>query len=325
MKKTYVLSIFCTLLFLSITGSALAEEYGPGVFTPEECLLTLDPTNCCNRAADEATRVETARRILMVHARTVGEPPVAEDDSHFHISINGWAVNGSGEDLDSNDDIPAVYQESSLSNLTRQEMWDYLEVVFTWQSDMELIIYDEVWETHPDGSMTYMLLNKWFGNTEAGYSEQPGISIVKFRPGEGCASYQRDFFTEGDLYWGMNFANQMVRDRRNTVITELGLTGKCVDDDGDGYTKYEAATGCDNEGLDCNDHDADINPGATEICGNDIDEDCDPSTYCLVEPWATASVVNAEYKESSDVVNVLFLLCLSFGAVLIGKGLRRRK
>jgi len=281
MKMAFVISALCTLLFLFITGSALADEaYGPGVFD-DECTTVLDPVNCCNRAADEATRVETARTILKVHARTVGDPPVAEDDSHYHIAINYWAVNGSGEDLYSSEDIPAVYQETSLSNLTRQEMWDYLDAIFAWSSDMELEIYDEVWETHPDDSMTYMLLNKWFGSTEAGYYEQPGISIVKFRPGEGCASYQRDYFSEGDTYWGMGFAQGMVREKRNAIITELGLTAKCVDDDGDGYTKYEAAAGCP-EGtvVDCDDYHAEINPGAEEStaagnCADGIDNDCD--------------------------------------------------
>jgi hypothetical protein len=276
MKKAYGISAICILFFLFMTGSALAdEEFGPGVFD-DECPTTLDPANCCDRAADEASRVVTARSILQVHARTTGDPPVAEDDDHYHIAINGWAVNGSGEDLNSDDDIPAVYQETSLSNITRQEMWDYLDAIFAWSSDMELEIFDEVWETHGDNSMTYMLVNKWFGSTEAGYYEQPGISIVKFRPGEGCASYQRDYFSEGDTYWGMGFAQDMVRTKRDTIITGLGLGGKCVDDDGDGYTKYAAATGCANGVVvDCDDYHADINPGATEICDNGIDDDCD--------------------------------------------------
>ena len=57
MKKAFVISIFCSLLFLFVTGSALAdEEFGPGVFD-DECATVLDPPNCCHRAADEATRV----------------------------------------------------------------------------------------------------------------------------------------------------------------------------------------------------------------------------------------------------------------------------
>jgi hypothetical protein len=277
MKKAFVVSAVCTLLFLFITGRALAQP-----LTPAECAVALDPVNCCDYAADETTRLETARMILKVHARMVGDPPEPEDDSYYKIAINGWAVDGSGEDLYSSADKPAVYQESGgLSNLTRQEMYDYLDAIFAWSSDMELVITDEIWETHPDDSMTYMLVNKWFGSTDAGYYEQPGISIVKFRPGEGCASYQKDYFSEGDTYWGMSFAQDMVRDKRNTVITELGLTGKCVDDDGDGYTKYEAATGCaQGTVVDCDDYHAENNPGAEEStvagnCADTVDNDCD--------------------------------------------------
>jgi hypothetical protein len=227
-------------------------------------------------------------------------------------------VNGSGEDGIGEDG--AVYQESTLSNLGRQEMWDYLDVIFTWSSDMELLTFDELWETHPDGSMTYMVVNKWFGSTMGGYYEQPGISIVQFRPNEGCASYQRDYFSEGDTWWGMSFSQGSIRTKRETVISNLGLTDKCVDDDGDGYTKYKTATGCANEGLDCDDYHADIHPGAIEIEGDGIDNNCDGT------PWGTpASIMNAEYKESSDIVNYSFLLCLSFGAVLFLRGLRRRK
>ena len=144
-------------------------------------------------------------------------------------------------------------------------MWDYLDKIFAWSSDMELIIYDELWETHADDSMTYMLVNKWFGTTAAGYYEQPGISIVKFRPGEGCAAFQRDYFSEGDTWFGMKMpgfdAQGMVIERRNRIITELGLTDKCVDDDDDGFTKYEAAAGCPKGTVvDCDDYHADIHP-----------------------------------------------------------------
>jgi len=273
MKKAFVISAICTLLFLFIAEGARADEtYGPGVFD-EECATVLDPVHCCDRAADEATRVETARAILKVNARVVeGEPDV----DHYHTTINFWAVNGSGEDGVGYDG--AVYQETSLSNFGRQEMWDYLDLIFGWSSDMELVTLDEMYKTYPDGSMTYFVGNVWFGTTAAGYYEQPGFSIVKFRPGEGCAAYQRDYFSEGDTYWGMDFVQDTIRAAREEVITGLGLTGKCVDDDGDGYTRYAAATGCPNTGLDCDDYHAGINPGATEIVGNGLDDDCNPET-----------------------------------------------
>lgn len=254
MKNKYLVSIFSALLVLFVAQTATAQVV-PG----------------CVRATDEATRIETARSILKVNGRV--DPVTGEKNvDHYHTVINYWAENGSGEDGVGVDG--AVYQESTLSNFTRQDMWDYLDVVFNWSSDMELVTLEELWETHPDGSLTYMVVNKWFGSTDAGYYEQPGISIVKFRPGEGCASYQRDYFSEGDTYWGMSFAQGLVRAKREATIANLGLTSKCVDDDGDGYTKYSTAMGCPNVEVDCDDYHANINPGATEILANGIDENC---------------------------------------------------
>lgn len=46
-----------------------------------------------------------------------------------------------------------------------------------------------------------------------------------------------------------------------------------IDNDGDGYVEAENACGI--PGGDCNDDNANINPGAEEICGNGVDDDCD--------------------------------------------------
>lgn len=306
MRKLCVLMTAVGLLCTVMSGSGVAQIFGPA-----ECAQTLDPERCCDRAADEATRVETAREILRVNA------------GNYLTVINYWAVNGSGEDGLGEDG--AVYEETTLKNFRRQEMWEYLNAVFQWSSDMELVTFDELWETHSDGSMTYMAANKWYGSTLGGYYEQPGISIVKFRPNEGCASYQRDYFSEGDTWWGMSFSREMVRTKRETMITELGLGHRCVDDDGDGYTKYLAAAGCPNQGLDCDDYHAAVNPGATEIPGNGIDDDCNPRTSD-VPPWgaAPASVVNVEYREYSEIANYAFLVCVPLGA-FVWVLLRRRR
>lgn len=208
------------------------------------------PVPGCNRSADEATRLETARAILKVNA------------IDFYYVINYWA-----ED--------AVYKETVLTNHSRQEMWEYLSVVFYLSPDMELVIEDEVYETHADGSMTYMATNKWFGNWEGvGPYVQPGMSIVKFRPGEGCASFQRDYFTEGDTWWGVPQLQPMIRELRQGYIYMFQLSNRCFDEDGDGFSKYQTF-GCAYQGLDCNDYSANIHPEADEILGNGIDDNCD--------------------------------------------------
>lgn len=47
-----------------------------------------------------------------------------------------------------------------------------------------------------------------------------------------------------------------------------------IDADGDSYTSD----------VDCDDNDAAINPGATEICDNDVDEDCDGAVAPCPDP-----------------------------------------
>ena len=288
MRRTYVLSIFCTFLLLFMTGSALAQ------ITPG-----------CDRAADEATRAATARALVDVEA------------DNYESVINYWA-----EDI--------IYKEPVLTNSGRQEMLDYLAAVFGgsyygFPSDKAVTVKDELIKTHPDDSATYIATMEWSATLGTAFYIQTGMSIIKFRPGEGCPYYQRDYFTEGDTWWNLPPWQPDVMVSRTAYILLFGLSGRCFDGDGDGYTKYEAATGCPYSGLDCNDFVAEINPGATEILENGIDDDCSFLTPDA-PPWGTpASVINAEYKESSDVVNGLLVLCLPLGAVLLLRGLRRGK
>lgn len=58
-------------------------------------------------------------------------------------------------------------------------------------------------------------------------------------------------------------------------VFSLGTSVSCVDTDGDGYG---TGTGC--LGPDCNDGNIAVNPGATEVCNDSIDNDCDFATDC---------------------------------------------
>jgi len=241
MKRGFGLSVVALWFFLLSAGEAWAQIQ-PG----------------CSRPADEAARLATARALVTVNSTT------------YQSVINYWA-----EDV--------VYKEPVLTNVGRVEMLEYLQTVyggspFGFPMDKHTTIRNELYKTHPDGSMTYMATIEWSGTFGTAFFIQKGMSIVKFRPGEGCASYHRDYFTEGDSWWNIPIWQGDIRSSREMYIYLFGLTGRCFDEDGDGYTKYSAATGCPNPGLDCNDFVAEINPGVREIPGNGIDDDCNPGT-----------------------------------------------
>jgi hypothetical protein len=71
-----------------------------------------------------------------------------------------------------------------------------------------------------------------------------------------------------------------------------GCDRTCPDNDGDGYA--DASCG----GIDCDDTDAAVNPAAAEVCGNDIDENCNGASddVCTTCPdGALLQVRTAEY------------------------------
>jgi hypothetical protein len=82
-------------------------------------------------------------------------------------------------------------------------------------------------------------------------------------------------------------------------ITKWRSQSLYIDIDGDGYTagtstvcygtSIPAGYATSTLGTDCNDNNAAINPGATEICGNGIDEDCNGSDgVCTGVTWTGA-------------------------------------
>jgi len=241
MKKMFVQSLLCGVLLLFMTGNVLAQV-APG----------------CDRAADETSRVATARALLELEL------------SNYASVINYWA-----EDV--------TYKDPFLTNAGRQEMLDYLDAMFGgtaygFPDDRSVTIRDELIRTNPDDSMTYMATLEWSGTFGAAFFVQKGMSVIKFRPGEGCAYYHRDYYSEGDTWWNIPAWLAEITTMRNVYIAMFGLGNRCFDEDGDGYTKYAAATGCAHLLVDCNDFVAGINPGAPEIPGNGVDDDCRPIT-----------------------------------------------
>lgn len=58
------------------------------------------------------------------------------------------------------------------------------------------------------------------------------------------------------------------------------VVGGCIDNDGDGYGNPGDASCSAGPETDCDDTDPDVNPGATEVCDDTIDNDCDGDIDC---------------------------------------------
>ena len=74
----------------------------------------------------------------------------------------------------------------------------------------------------------------------------------------------------------------------------------CTDSDNDGFSIEGGICGV----VDCNDNDANVNPGAVEVCGNAIDENCDGIVEsCAIEDDTTAPGSVTNLRETNVTVD----------------------
>ncbi|GEM_PF-1895539 len=106
----------------------------------------------------------------------------------------------------------------------------------------------------------------------------------------------------------------------NTPTNYAGQTGSvnaagCVDTDGDGYGNPGDPSCPNGAATDCNNTNNAIFPGATELCTDDLDNDCDGATDCL--DTVCANVVPCVPTMSEFGLLVLGLLVLTGGSVVM--------
>ncbi len=87
------------------------------------------------------------------------------------------------------------------------------------------------------------------------------------------------------------------------------LPGSCPDSDSDTYQNDLCG------GLDCNDDDPALNPDATEVCDDGLDNDCDgridsDDDECGSSGWGAASVVDRGSSRGSVPLNAIALLLI---------------
>ena len=113
-------------------------------------------------------------------------------------------------------------------------------------------------------------------------------------------------------------------------VLEITYTAlPCVDTDGDGYGDPASGT-CTHPGLDCDDGDPAVHPGAEEVCDNGVDDDCDgfvdaddddcPAAFILdLHPSCSAGELTLDYTigcpEPAVWANYLVLLAPAFQVV----------
>lgn len=129
-------------------------------------------------------------------------------------------------------------------------------------------------------------------------------------------------FKKNDFSIGNHTISLQVKDANGQIYTQSGtvtvVTPSCLDNDADGYGQYYSVA-CGSSSIDCNDSDASINPGASEICPNAIDENCNATTtdchveYALVNPATSGQtfnygdVVPFKIKVTSGTVNYMYV------------------
>jgi len=100
---------------------------------------------------------------------------------------------------------------------------------------------------------------------------------------------------------GSTVGNEDVIVPDNNVADQTGDTGQdttqgCVDQDKDGAMGQTATCPA---GTDCNDLATGIHPGAQEVCGNNVDEDCNGSDLACASPCEDKDGDQAQGKTAS--------------------------
>jgi len=110
---------------------------------------------------------------------------------------------------------------------------------------------------------------------------------------EGTTPWSRDYSSNAPIFPTIeNISASGATMTMDVLFGDAPLEPPCVDADGDGYGD-PAAESCTFTLADCDDSDPDVNPGAMEVGGNSVDENCNASDLCGSIPAAGGSAGGA--------------------------------
>ncbi len=202
-----------------------------------------------------------------------GYTPNQGDCNDNNAKINPKAVEICGNGIDENcdgKDLPCSGDGVTLSNgfkITFLKSVNNADKTSTWKYKVE--------ETAASKDLGYWVLELPSCITAVKSATPSSYQLVKPDPNTGLTGIKWETaadFTTGEFsfivdgHWEIGTVAVAAKGPDVAKSTIGGLTCKKADNDGDGYSVSES---------DCNDNDPKIYPGATELCGDGIDQDCD--------------------------------------------------
>jgi len=125
------------------------------------------------------------------------------------------------------------------------------------------------------------------------------------------AAWKVSFNTPSQAYYAItliSFNNRLYAGTGNGYIIKTPVT-TCTDNDGDGY----ATEGWECGPIDCDDSDPSVNPNATEVCDDGIDNDCDglidnddPDCECNESPCVIITIYHNETLVPDGTLVVIY-------------------
>ncbi len=136
------------------------------------------------------------------------------------------------------------------------------------------------------------------------FSCSAGVGKISVPVGSGRMIFISGLGGNGEVRYYGGIYDVTIRAGSNDIgVIQMERSSEfCTDSDGDGFYKEKDC----GTAIDCNDNDATIFPGAIEICGDGIDQDCDGSdAACTSDPdegryYGDFAITELKYDDDSD-------------------------